>query len=224
MPLRIAPLRTSRRILYRFQTHDVRMYLFEDIVRRSREAVVRAGGELRTGVIGIPSKIKRWTLLRSPHVHKKSREKFWMVSHIRKYIWDADAHVDQDAPDFISRNLPPTVAIRVVEDLPGLMALKPVFDTIERVQNSGIILATTVDKSKQIAEGSSDQSSDENSEDNSEGNSEEDTADSEEDAADSEEDAADSDDSEEDSDETSDESPDVDKAGTDGVTKAPVTT
>jgi ribosomal protein S10 len=32
-------------------------------------------------IFGLPKKIQRWTLLRSPHVHKKSREQFEMPTH-----------------------------------------------------------------------------------------------------------------------------------------------
>ena len=32
-------------------------------------------------IFGLPKKIRRWTLLRSPHVHKKSREQFEMPTH-----------------------------------------------------------------------------------------------------------------------------------------------
>jgi small subunit ribosomal protein S10 len=32
-------------------------------------------------IFGLPKKTQRWTLLRSPHVHKKSREQFEMPTH-----------------------------------------------------------------------------------------------------------------------------------------------
>lgn len=138
---------TARRITYRFQTHDVRMYYFEDIIRRTRSAVTRAGGQLLGGVMGLPRRIKRWTVLRSPHVNKKSREKFWLVNHRRIYNWDAPANVDVDAPNIITRSLPATVAVRVIENVPGLMALKPVFATIDRVHKSDTSTTVDVDSS-----------------------------------------------------------------------------
>lgn len=125
---------TARRITFKFQTHDVRMYLFEDAVDRARRAVTRAGGELRGGVYAPPKHIKRWCVNRSPHVNKTSREHFWMVSHRRVFRWDAGPQVDLDAPIEISKSLPPSVAIRVTEDRPGLMSLKQVWETIQAVK------------------------------------------------------------------------------------------
>lgn len=129
--------RTAHRISFRMQTHDTKMWYFEDIVRRTRAAVVRAGGLLCGGVHAPPRATRRWTVLRSPHVHKKSREKFWMVTHRRIFDWDAPAaSVDPHAPSFISRSLPSSVAVRVTDNAPGLMALQPFFETIQRMNDS----------------------------------------------------------------------------------------
>jgi small subunit ribosomal protein S10 len=46
------------------------------------EAVKRSGAEL-IGPIPMPTKIKRYTVLKSPHVNKKSREQFEMRIHGR---------------------------------------------------------------------------------------------------------------------------------------------
>ena len=46
------------------------------------EAVKRTGAEIR-GPIPMPTKIKRYTVLKSPHVNKKSREQFEMRVHGR---------------------------------------------------------------------------------------------------------------------------------------------
>ena len=46
------------------------------------EAVKRTGAEIR-GPIPMPTKIKRYTVLKSPHVNKKSREQFEMRIHSR---------------------------------------------------------------------------------------------------------------------------------------------
>ena len=46
------------------------------------EAVKRTGAEIR-GPIPMPTKIKRYTVLKSPHVNKKSREQFEMKIHSR---------------------------------------------------------------------------------------------------------------------------------------------
>lgn len=49
-----------------------------DIVR----TVEKSGGDV-SGPIPLPTKIQRWTVLRSPHVDKKSREQFELKTHKR---------------------------------------------------------------------------------------------------------------------------------------------
>ena len=46
------------------------------------EAVKRTGSELR-GPIPLPTKVKRYTVLRSPHINKDSREQFEIRVHSR---------------------------------------------------------------------------------------------------------------------------------------------
>ncbi len=46
------------------------------------EAVKRTGSELR-GPIPLPTKVKRYTVLRSPHINKDSREQFEIRVHTR---------------------------------------------------------------------------------------------------------------------------------------------
>ncbi len=46
------------------------------------DAVKRTGAEIR-GPIPLPTKIKKYTVLRSPHVNKDSREQFEMRMHAR---------------------------------------------------------------------------------------------------------------------------------------------
>ncbi|RKX94853.1 MAG: 30S ribosomal protein S10 [Spirochaetes bacterium] len=45
-------------------------------------AVIRAGAKV-SGPIPLPTKINKFTVLRSPHVNKKSREQFEMRTHKR---------------------------------------------------------------------------------------------------------------------------------------------
>jgi len=49
-----------------------------DIVR----TVTKSGATI-TGPIPLPTKVQRWTVLRSPHVDKKSREQFELKTHKR---------------------------------------------------------------------------------------------------------------------------------------------
>lgn len=125
--------RTARRVTFKFQTHDVRKYAFADAVERARRAVTRAGGELLGGTFAPKKHIRRWCVNRSPHVNKTSREHFWMITHKRVFRWDAGADVDLDAPDIIAQRMPQSVAVRVTEERPGLMALAEMWETMEKV-------------------------------------------------------------------------------------------
>lgn len=51
--------------------------------------------EMDLRVIGVQKKNRRWTLLRSPHVHKKSREQFEMPTHqaILKTSWQTQEEI-----------------------------------------------------------------------------------------------------------------------------------
>lgn len=80
-----------------------------------------------------PRRIKRWCVLRSPHVNKTSREHFWMHTHTRILQWDAGPDVERAAPYVIAQNMSPIVATRVQENMPGLMALRPVWDVLNPV-------------------------------------------------------------------------------------------
>ena len=57
-----------------------------DLVERSCktivDTVIAAGGKV-AGPIPLPTRVKKWTVLRSPHVNKKSREQFEMRTHKR---------------------------------------------------------------------------------------------------------------------------------------------
>ncbi|GAB0496563.1 hypothetical protein MMPV_007876 [Pyropia vietnamensis] len=100
--LRASAFRLPRRLLrrlplppatyvYRFTSHDVRPWNIAESIRRSRVAVTRAGGTLDGGVATPPPHTRRWCVLRSPHVDKKSREHFVRVQHVRSYRWSLPA-------------------------------------------------------------------------------------------------------------------------------------
>ena len=53
---------------------------------------VKRTGAIVNGPIPLPTRIERYTVLRSPHVNKKSREQFEMRTHKRLIdIYDANA-------------------------------------------------------------------------------------------------------------------------------------
>ncbi len=65
----------------------VRLFSFDvKILDQSAESIVKAVQKAKVqikGPIPLPTKIKKYTVLRSPHVNKKSREQFEMRTHKR---------------------------------------------------------------------------------------------------------------------------------------------
>ena len=70
----------SEKIRIRMEAYDHRMLdaSARDIVEHAR----RTAGNVR-GPIPLPTRIERYTVLRSPHIDKKSREQFEMRTHKR---------------------------------------------------------------------------------------------------------------------------------------------
>lgn len=56
--------------------------LVENSAKTIVDMVIAAGGKV-VGPIPLPTRIKKYTVLRSPHVNKKSREQFEMRTHKR---------------------------------------------------------------------------------------------------------------------------------------------
>ena len=68
------------KIRIRLKAYDYR--LLDQSVREIVETVRRTGGRL-AGPIPLPTRIERFTVNRSPHVDKKSREQFEIRTHKR---------------------------------------------------------------------------------------------------------------------------------------------
>jgi len=68
------------RIRVRLRGFDVR--LIDDSARGIVQTVQKAGAKV-SGPIPLSTRINKYTVLRSPHVHKKSREQFEMRTHKR---------------------------------------------------------------------------------------------------------------------------------------------
>ena len=70
----------SQRIRIKLQSYD------HNLVDKSAEKIVktvRSTGAVVTGPIPLPTRTKIFTVLRSPHVNKKSREQFEIRTHKR---------------------------------------------------------------------------------------------------------------------------------------------
>lgn len=70
----------EQRIKVRFKAYDDK--LLDQTVSEVVHTVKRTGAKL-VGPIPLPTRINKYTILRSPHVDKKSREQFEMRTHKR---------------------------------------------------------------------------------------------------------------------------------------------
>ena len=73
-------LLADQKIRIRLRAYDHR--LLDRSVKEIVETVRRTGARV-AGPVLLPTAISRWTVLRSPHVDKKSREQFEMRTHKR---------------------------------------------------------------------------------------------------------------------------------------------
>jgi len=73
----------NQKIKIRLKSFDHRS--LEQATREIVNAVKRTGADV-SGPIPLPRRIKRFTVLRSPHVNKKSREQFEIRTQIRLLI------------------------------------------------------------------------------------------------------------------------------------------
>ena len=71
---------TNQRIRIRLKSFDHRVL---DISASEIVETARRTGARVAGPIPLPTKTQRWTVLRSPHVDKKSREQFEIRTHKR---------------------------------------------------------------------------------------------------------------------------------------------
>ncbi len=71
---------TGSRIRVRLKAFDHR--ILDEAVRKIMQSVLASGASV-VGPIPMPTKYKRFTVLRSPHVEKNHREHFEMRTHIR---------------------------------------------------------------------------------------------------------------------------------------------
>lgn len=74
------------------------------------EAVKRTGAEIK-GPIPIPTKIKRYTVLKSPHVNKDSREQFEIRIHSR--LIDIISATPDTVDSLMKLDLAPEVDVEV---------------------------------------------------------------------------------------------------------------
>ncbi len=98
----------SQRIRIRMEAYD------HEVLDRSAEqivnAVLRTGAKI-SGPVPLPTRIERYTVLRSPHIDKKSREQFEIRTH--KRIIDIVEPTSQTTEALQRLSVPAGVGIRV---------------------------------------------------------------------------------------------------------------
>jgi len=70
----------DQRVRIRMEAYDHEV--LDESARQIVEAVKRSGAKVY-GPVPLPTKIERYTVLRSPHIDKKSREQFEIRTHKR---------------------------------------------------------------------------------------------------------------------------------------------
>ena len=96
------------RIRLKLKAYDHRV--LDRSVQAIVDAVKRTGSELR-GPIPLPTKIKRYTVLRSPHINKDSREQFEIRIHTR--LIDIVAASTDTIDSLMKLDLAPEVEVEI---------------------------------------------------------------------------------------------------------------
>jgi len=98
----------GEKIRIRLKAYDHR--LLDQSTKDIVETAKRTGADV-AGPIPLPTVINRWTVLRSPHVDKKSREQFEMRTHKRLIDILGPTRVTIDA--LMKLDLPPGVDVEI---------------------------------------------------------------------------------------------------------------
>jgi small subunit ribosomal protein S10 len=100
--------KNMERIRLKLKAYDHRV--LDRTVAAIVEAVKRTGADVR-GPVPMPTKIKRYTVLKSPHVNKDSREQFEMRIHAR--MLDIVAATPDTVDSLTKLDLAPEVNVEV---------------------------------------------------------------------------------------------------------------
>ena len=98
----------NQKIRIKLKAYDHRLLdqAVKDIV-----GTVQRSGALISGPIPLPTKINRYTVLRSPHVDKKSREQFEIRTHMR--MMDIVQPTPQTVDQLMRLDLPAGVDVEI---------------------------------------------------------------------------------------------------------------
>ena len=104
----MATLATDQKIRIRLKAYDHQ--LLDRSVNEIVETVRRTGARV-SGPVLLPTIINRWTVLRSPHVDKTSREQFEMRTH--KRLLDIVDPTPQTVDSLMKLDLPAGVDVEI---------------------------------------------------------------------------------------------------------------
>ena len=98
----------NQKIRIKLKAYDHRLLdqAVKDIV-----VTVQRSGALISGPVPLPTKISRYTVLRSPHVDKKSREQFEIRTHVR--MMDIVQPTPQTVDQLMRLDLPAGVDVEI---------------------------------------------------------------------------------------------------------------
>jgi small subunit ribosomal protein S10 len=98
----------EQRVRIRMEAYDHE--ILDESARQIVEAVKRSGAKV-FGPVPLPTKIERYTVLRSPHIDKKSREQFEIRTH--KRIIDIEEPTSQTVDALHRLVMPAGVDIKI---------------------------------------------------------------------------------------------------------------
>jgi small subunit ribosomal protein S10 len=101
-------MHNGEKIRIRLKAYDHR--ILDQSTKEIVETAKRTGAEV-AGPIPLPTVINRWTVLRSPHVDKKSREQFEMRTH--KRLIDILEPTPDTEDALMKLDLPPGVDVEI---------------------------------------------------------------------------------------------------------------
>ena len=99
---------TGEKIRIRLKAYDHR--ILDQSTKEIVDTAKRTGADV-AGPIPLPTVINRWTVLRSPHVDKKSREQFEMRTH--KRLIDILEPTPDTVDALMKLDLPPCVDVEI---------------------------------------------------------------------------------------------------------------
>ena len=102
------PLATQQKIRIRLRAYDHRM--LDDSLTKIVETVRRSGASI-AGPVLLPTQIRKYTVLRSPHTDKKSRDQF--ETRVHKRLVDIVDPTPKTVEELMKLDLPAGVEVEI---------------------------------------------------------------------------------------------------------------